>query len=47
MIDLSVVVLPAPLRPEQGHDLAWADVERDAVKDVRFAVPRLEPATAR
>ena len=41
MIDFSVVVLPAPLRPSSVTTSPARDVERDAVQDVRLAVPRV------
>jgi hypothetical protein len=44
MIDFSVVVLPAPLRPSKRDDLALGDVEIDAVQDVGFSVPGVEVA---
>ena len=38
----SVVVLPAPLRPEQRGDLALGDLEADAMQDVALAVIGVE-----
>ena len=46
MIDLSVVVLPAPLRPKKCDDLAWVEIEAHAVEDMAFAVPGLQLADA-
>ena len=37
--------LARPIAAEQGHDLALAHVEIDAVQDVQFVVPGLEPFT--
>ena len=42
MIDFSVVVLPAPLRPSSVTTSPGAHVEVDAVQDVRLAVPGLQ-----
>ena len=44
MIDFSVVVLPAPLRPSSVTTSPAVDVEVDAMQDVRLAVPRVEIA---
>ena len=38
----SVVVLPAPFAAEDGHDLALADRERDAVERLHRAVASLD-----
>ena len=42
MIDFSVVVLPAPLRPSSVTTSPWLHVEGHAVQDVRLAVPGLQ-----
>ena len=46
MIDFSVVVLPAPLRPSSVTTSPLAHVEVDAVQDVRLAVPGVQAAHA-
>ena len=42
MIERSVVVLPAPLRPSSVTTSPAGDVEADAVEDVRLAVPGVQ-----
>ena len=42
MMARTVVVLPMPLRPEQRHDLAGADSQRDVEQHLRRAVGRLK-----
>ena len=42
MIDFSVVVLPAPLRPSSVTTSPCEHLEVDAVQDVRLAVPGLQ-----
>jgi hypothetical protein len=44
MIDFSVVVLPAPLRPSRVTTSPGRDIEVDAVQHVGFAVPGFEAA---
>ena len=44
VIERSVVVLPAPFRPEQGHHLALADREREPVQDVAEPVVGVDAA---
>ena len=44
MIDLSVVVLPAPLRPSSVTTSPGRTSKSDAVQDVRLAVPGVQIA---
>ena len=38
----NVVVLPAPLRPSKRRDLAFGDLEADAMQDMALAVIGME-----